>query len=375
MIQGLHLNLHIGSVLPQPAPRATIDALSRVAVTVDSGGTSGFQLVFDLDRNPSLVDAFLLANNAPLSMVRVILSVTFGGGTDVLMDGIMTHHEVSPGGATSGGTFTVTGEDLTRLMDRVDLSGIPYPGMAPAVQVGFILARYAPLGIVPLVVPPILLEVPNPAEKYGCHQGTDLAHIKKIAEDAGHVFYLTPGPVAGTSVAYWGPEIKAGTVQPALSVDMDAVRNVESLNFSLDTESKTLPVVIHHEKKSGLPIPIPIPDITPLNPPLGLVPLMPHRVEQVSDAAKFSTIKGALRGLVTAAKSADALSASGSLNVLRYGRVLKARQLVAVRGAGATFNGLYYVQSVSHTIERGNYTQDFTLKRNGLVANIQKVAA
>ncbi|MDJ0784953.1 MAG: hypothetical protein QNJ22_23505 [Desulfosarcinaceae bacterium] len=49
--------------------------------------------------------------------------------------------------------------------------------------------------------------------------------------------------------------------------------------------------------------------------------------------------------------------------------------MVAVRGAGATFNGLYYVQSVSHTIERGNYTQDFTLKRNGLVANIQKVAA
>lgn len=375
MMQGLQLNLYIGSVVPQPVPRRMIDALTRAAVTVDSGGTSGFQLVFDLARDPSLVPEFLHANNAPLSMVRVILSVTLGGTPEILMDGIMTHHEVSPATASGGATLTVTGEDLTRLMDRVDLSGIPYPAMNPAIQVGLILARYAPLGIVPLVVPPVLLEVENPAEKFGRHEGTDLAYLKKIADEAGHVFYLTPGPTVGTSVAYWGPEIKAGLVQPALSVDMDAARNVTSLNFSLDTESKTLPVVIQHEKKSGLPIPIPVPDITPLNPPLGLIPLMPHRVEQVSDAAKFSTIKGALRGMVTAAKTADALSASGSLDVLRYGQVLKARQLVAVRGAGATFNGLYYVQSVSHTIERGSYTQDFTLKRNGLVANIQKVAA
>jgi hypothetical protein len=375
MIKSLHLNLLVGSVVPRPAPRRMIDALSRVAVTVDSGGASGFQLVFDLRRDPTLVSEFLHVNNAPIGTVRVIVSVTVGGTPEILMDGVMTHHEITPGGRSGAATLTVTGEDLTRLMDRVDLSGIPYPGMDPGVQVGLILAKYAPLGIAPLVVPPVLLEAENPAERYASHQGTDLAYVKKIAADAGYVFYLTPGPAVGTSVAYWGPEIKTGPVQPALNVDMGAARNVEQLGFSLDTESKTLPVVVRHEKKSGAAIPIPVPDITPLNPPLGQIPLMAHRVEQLSDAAKFSSIKGALRAMVAAAKTADALSASGSLNVLRYGRVLKARQLVAVRGAGETFNGLYYVQSVSHTIERGGYTQEFTLKRNALVASIQKVAA
>ena len=51
---------------------------------------------------------------------------------------------------------------------------------------------------------------------------------------------------------------------------------------------------------------------------------------------------------------------------MRYGRVLKARQLVGVRGAGPAFDGLHYVDSVTHNIARGQYKQSFTLKRNAL---------
>ena len=41
-----------------------------------------------------------------------------------------------------------------------------------------------------------------------------------------------------------------------------------------------------------------------------------------------------VRGLAEAARSADAVTGTGTLDVVRYGRVLKARQLVGVRGAG-----------------------------------------
>jgi len=61
--------------------------------------------------------------------------------------------------------------------------------------------------------------------------------------------------------------------------------------------------------------------------------------------------------------------------VVRYGRVLRARQLVGVRGAGAAFDGLYYVKSVTHTIKHGNYKQDFTLVRNGLLSTVPRVPA
>jgi hypothetical protein len=64
---------------------------------------------------------------------------------------------------------------------------------------------------------------------------------------------------------------------------------------------------------------------------------------------------------------------SGSLDVTRYGRILKARSLVGVRGAGTAFDGLYYVRSVTHKIKRGEYKQSFTLERNGLVSTLPRV--
>jgi hypothetical protein len=91
--------------------------------------------------------------------------------------------------------------------------------------------------------------------------------------------------------------------------------------------------------------------------------------------AKYSPVEALLIGLAKAAKSSDAVTASGSLDVLRYGRVLRSRHLVGVRGAGLAFNGLYYVKSVTHTIKRGEYKQNFILSRNGLISTLPKVPA
>jgi hypothetical protein len=48
--------------------------------------------------------------------------------------------------------------------------------------------------------------------------------------------------------------------------------------------------------------------------------------------------------------------------------VLKARGLVGVRGAGMSYDGLYYVKSVSSMLKRGEFKQNFTLTRNGIVS-------
>ncbi len=79
-------------------------------------------------------------------------------------------------------------------------------------------------------------------------------------------------------------------------------------------------------------------------------------------------------GLAAAAQWADAVTGDGSLDVTRYGGILKARQLVGVRGAGPAFDGLYYVKSVTHKIKRGEYKQDFKLSRNGLVSTVSTVS-
>ena len=81
----------------------------------------------------------------------------------------------------------------------------------------------------------------------------------------------------GTSTAYWGPQIKIGPVQPALNVDMDAYTNVESLHFTFDQEKNRIPIVYIYNEQTGVTIPIPIPPITPLNPPLGADPAAARR--------------------------------------------------------------------------------------------------
>ena len=115
--------------------------------------------------------------------------------------------------------------------------------MPPSARVALILAKYAVFGIVPLVIPSFSIDVPIPTNRIPTHRGTDLAYIESLAAEVGYVFYVEAGPVPGTSIAYWGPEIKVGVPQPALNVNMDAHTNVESLNFRFDGQSFTIPVV------------------------------------------------------------------------------------------------------------------------------------
>ena len=66
-------------------------------------------------------------------------------------------------------------------------------------------------------------------------------------------------------------------MQPALNADMDAYTNVESLHFTFDQEKNKIPMVYIYNQETGVSIPIPIPPITPLNPPLGLIPPLPDQ--------------------------------------------------------------------------------------------------
>jgi hypothetical protein len=375
MLKGIQMTLLIGPAVPVPVPRVVLDALVKVKVTTKARETSGFELSFTLDNRSPLHTIFLLAGGASIPLLRVIIVVTVNGTPNVLMDGVVTQQQVAPGTDSAHSTLTVTGEDLTRVMDYIDFSGIPYPAMPVEARVAVVLAKYAALGVVPKVIPQIFSDTPIPTERIPVQNGKDKEYIEELAHNAGYVFYLDPGPKPGMSFAYWGPEIKVGLPQPALRINGDAHTNTESLSFRFNADGATLPVVMIQNKQTNFPIPIPIPDIKPLNPPLGLIPAIPKEIEKIPTTAKLSAIEAVLLGLSRKAKSADSVTATGTLDVLRYGRVLQPRKLVGVCGAGMAFDGLYYVESVEHDIERGQYKQQFTLTRNGLVSIVPRVPA
>ena len=380
MLDSVQLRLFIGPLIPLTPPREVMDALSEVEVQIVDVGQSGFKLKFSIDKQSPLQILFLLTGGLPLLFMRVVIAVVVNGSTSVLIDGVITKNNIEPGDKGSNATLTLLGKDLTALMDQSKLGGFPFPAMPAEARIALLLVKYAMYGLAPLIIPSVLLFVPVPIDQIPSQQGTDLEYIRYLAEPAGYVFYMNPGPVPGVSQAYWGPQIKVGPVQPALNTDMDAYTNVESMHFSFDQEKNKIPLIYICNSQTGISFPIPVPPITPLNPPLGLIPPLPTNLLPVPDLSPFGDDlskrpipQAIMMGLARAAENAEAVSCDGSLDVTRYRRVLQARQLVGVRGAGPAFDGLYYVKSVTHKIKRGEYKQDFTLSRNGLVSTVPTV--
>ena len=155
---------------------------------------------------------------------------------------------------------------------------------------------------------------------------------------------------------------------------MDAATNVESLSFSLDGTAKKITVItIMDPVTKKIPIPIPVPNLSILRPPLGTRLTPPAKVEFAEGMAALGPADAANRALGILFSAADAITGAGSLDVLRYGGVLRSRMLVGVRGAGLAYDGLYYVNSVTHSIKRGEYKQSFNLSRDGLISNVPAV--
>jgi hypothetical protein len=379
MLKGVHLTLLMGPVVAVPVPKEVVDALQSVQVTTSVGSRSGFQLAFSMGKNSNFEKVLIPAGFFD-PMIRVIIIVTLNGTPNVIMDGVITRQQVTASNEAGKSTFTVTGEDVSAAMDLIDFSGIPYPAMPAEARVALCIAKYAMFGIIPVVIPSILINVPIPVKEIPKHQGTDLAYINSLANEVGYVFYVEPGPTPGINFGYWGPEIKVGVPQRALTINMDGHTNTDSMSFTYDGLAKTLYILFIQELISKAPIPIPIPDITPLNPPLGAKPPLPLHVKFITNepdqngTAKYSPIQAALIGLAKASKGSDVISGTGSLDVLRYGGVLQPRKLVGVRGAGIAYDGYYYVKSVTHNIKHGEYKQSFALSRNALVPSTGSVA-
>lgn len=372
MTGGIQLQLLIGPVVPLPAPRVVVEALKSVRVTTATGSTSGFQMEFAFNSRSELNSILIITGFQSAGVatppLRVLLIVTLNGSAQPLFDGVMTNIEVQAGQDDVLATVSLTGEDLTKVMDQQDFSGLPFPALPIAARVALICAKYAPFGLLPLAIPEFFMDVPIPIDKIPAQRGTDLQYIKRLAQEVGHVFYIEPGPTAGTNVAYFGPEIKVGQPQPALNVDMDPYTNVEDISFSLDPSKGVLPIVFIQNQQTRIPIPLPIPNLNPLQPPLGVLATTISNIKVMKDTARLSPAKAIGRGVAEAAKSQDAVSATGTLDVLKYGSLLKARRLVGVRGVGLAYDGLYFVESVTSTITRGALKQDFNLTRNGLIS-------
>jgi hypothetical protein len=355
---GIRLLLWTGSTVPTPPKPGVVDALTRVQVRNDEDSGDGFQLTFALGHD-GIADWDLLDGSLG-PMTRVMIAVVLGVVPEVLIDGIVTQLAVTPSNDPGRSTLTVTGSNLTVKLD-LEEKNAPYKNQPDFVIVGQLLMAYPQFGFVPAVAP--TTEFPIELERIPRQRETDLAYIRRLAEDNGYVFYIEP-ITFGLNKAYWGPVLRAGLPQPALTMNMGAATNVTSLSFSNDALAPVAASGGILEPMSKMTIPVPA--LPPIRiPPLTPMPAPAYRKTLLRDTANQNPARAAMASAAAATRAPEAVSGQGQLETVRYGSVLRARRLVGVRGSGFSYDGIYYVKSVTHEITKGTYTQSFRLSRDG----------
>lgn len=365
-IDSISLQLYLGPSGSTPAPAEVVERLRGVEVTHNDDQRSGFQLNFHAGHSgPEAMTDYLILNRPELRpRQRVILIVSVGGREHLLMDGLITHQQLSVSSQPGASTFTVTGEDVSVAMDMEE-KAVDHRQLNDEQIVRRILGGYSQFRLRPDIhMDPT--EQPPQNERTPWQRGSDLAHLSQVAQRNGCVFYLIPGPSRGENIAYVGPPTRQGPPQRAISVNLGPESNTESVQFQHDALSpvqvkgeiqdrRTHETVRFQTTRCSLA-------------PLSRGPA-PEQFRQVlsSDGEGLSQIQVRKRAQKRTDDSVRRMvTASGELDVTRYGAVLRARQLVDLRGAGERFSGTYYVKSVTHSLQDGRYRQRYTLERDGL---------
>ncbi|MGB3612423.1 MAG: hypothetical protein WBA10_01425 [Elainellaceae cyanobacterium] len=367
---GIYLTTMIGPGVPRPVSRELVEAIQSVEVTHTVEGRSGFQIVFKAGRGGRQdIQDYRLATNPLFEMYnRVILTVSVGPRAQVLMDGVITNQQLSPSPQPGNTTLTVTGEDISVMMDLEEKS-VEHTAQDEATIARRILAEYtASYGVIPTVVAPKLQDRPTQNQRIPTQQATDLQYLQTIAERFAFQFYVTPGPAVGSNTAYWGPPQRQTVPQRALTVNMGSFTNVGSVSFQNDGMAATTVDGSVQDRETNRPVPVR--EFRSDRPALTTEPALGNqsqrRVRQFRETGRTSAQALARAQAITSRSTDEVVTVTGDLDSIRYGDLLKIRGLVGLRGVGLSYDGVYVVKSVSHTLSKGQYKQNFTITRDGL---------
>ncbi len=374
-VTGIFAVLLIGPTVAIPAPENLSNAIESITVTNTDEGRDGFQIIFTVGKggsgmlNPTqnVLDYTLINNSLLNPFSRVTIMAVFGLMPTVLIDGVITLKQFSPSQEPGQSKLTITGEDVSIMMDRKE-SSATHPNQPDIAIVSKIISSYGQYGLIPSVVPPASMDVPVMVNRIPSQQATDLQYIQSLAQAYDYVFYIEPTAVPGVNTAYWGPKQYTSIPQKALTVNMGSETNVTSINFQSNSVDST--VVTGSIQDPILNMKIPVVTAGSLRPPLSALPdwaenLANAKTKQYRAGGGVNFVQAYGEAQAETDKSTDAVTVTGELDGIKYGDVLRARKLVGLRGVGYMHDGYYYVKDVTHTLKRGEYKQSFLLVREG----------
>ncbi|HKY01871.1 MAG TPA: contractile injection system protein, VgrG/Pvc8 family [Burkholderiales bacterium] len=195
---------------------------------------------------------------------------------------------------------------------------------------------------------------------------TDHALLRELARRKGYEFF-----VQGAK-GFFRPAKLDSQPQKLIAVNFGEETNCTQFSVSSDGTAPTVASITFLDPMTGKVM-------TSLRNESGLTPLGKETLDSLRGAVKVpQTIQiGRRLGCMDQARADEYgtgllrrngwwVTATGRLNGLKYGRVLRSRKLVTIKGVGATYNGNYYVRKVQHELTARTYTMQFEAVRNAL---------
>jgi hypothetical protein len=366
---GINVTLLIGKTKPLPAPENFISAFRSMEITNSDKGRSGFEITFSAGRSALDSDFFdyeIIKSDLlkPFNRVRILLNI--GSSSTVLIDGYITHQELSPSNDPRMTTFSIIGEDVGVLLDLEEKSDT-HPALSDDKIVQEIIKTYEKYGLKSEVAEPVLKEEPSVDQEVGSQETTDWRYISCLAHKYDFVFFIEPTGTLGENRAYWGPRDLVAKPQEPLYVNMGPITNVSKIDVRYNAfdpsavigtlqvpfTSNNLSLDARESKRRHMSA----------SPAISSQTF--KRTTRFRESG-VSHISGTLESQAMVEDSVDAVTVSGELDIFKYGGILRAFRRVNLAGVGLKYDGLYYVRSVTHTLRSHEYLQRFVLSREGV---------
>ncbi|MEA3189695.1 MAG: hypothetical protein QOD77_277 [Thermoplasmata archaeon] len=343
----------------RPAPPELLEAVQRLDVEdhTELAGLMRLRLGVAVgpggDRWPFLDDGLF----ARLTPIR--LQVRLGSRMETLLDGhvVETHAILDP--KPDASALEVVAMDATALMNLEDKVRA-WPDRSDADVAREVFEEH---GLATDVDP----TEPTHQEATGTlmQRGTDIRFLRRLAQRNGFDCYVEADPETGKPTGHFHPPRLDGPPQGVLTVGMGGAGNVDQ--FAVRHHMMHAAHAAAHavdaatlEAQSGTAESM---AAKPLGKEgLGAGP-RPRTVLVAGggSAAELGTMSQAVRD-----RTAWEVAAEGRLNTAAYGKVLRAKRTVLVRGVGRTLAGTYRVERVLHSFGADGHVQHFTLRRNAL---------
>lgn len=364
MTGGVSTMLTLGKV---PAPGVMIDALQEVVVETALDVAGAFSLTFGLapteggDWSTLLIDPF-----KPMMPIGIRIGT---GGVPLplaVLNGFATAQRArfAEGGKS---VLEIRGIDITAVMNLEEKAkawtGLPDGAIAAA-----LFGQYA-------VVPKVTMTTPRVVEPMGStvQRGTDIRFLRRLARRNGFDCYVQPEPITGLDTGYFGPPTTAGVASAVINVNMGSLTNVRDLEVRYDMARPTLAMALGLDTATKAPG-VGVAPVSKLV-PMGIEPATLRAVAGAGVAGSMPMIRLAETGGATVAElqpSAQATVDRASFAVTVEGTtdesvgVLRPGALIAVRGIGRLFNGLYQTTRCRVSVVDGHFEQRFTARRNAV---------